>query len=167
MRFQIFTRSTINTNERYIDIDRKTLCCVSGDLLPFIRLENSHQVGKRLIYIVMYYCSIIMVVHFVGIEKLKDSLQTCKIISLPKDMLWQTFFVKVFHGIIGISFSPWRPIHRKEDLPLFLWSLWRFRSLLLQETHIAIIEIRLCAHLIPLVAILEMHIELFVFRAII
>ena len=87
LRFQIFTRSTTNTNERYIDIDPKTLCCVSGDLLPFIRLENSHQVGKRLIYIVMYYCSIIMVVHFVGIEKLKDSLQTCKIISLPKDML--------------------------------------------------------------------------------
>ena len=115
MRFQIFTRSTTNTNERYIDIDRKTLCCVSGDLLPFIRLENSHQVGKRLIYIVMYYCSIIMVVHFVGIEKLKDSLQTCKIISLPKDMLWQTFFVKVFHGIIGISFSSWRPIHRKKN----------------------------------------------------
>ena len=87
LRFQIFTRSTTNTNVRYIDIDPKTLCCISGDLLPFIRLENSHQVGKRLIYIVMYYCSIIMVVHFVGIEKLKDSLQTCKIISLPKDML--------------------------------------------------------------------------------
>ena len=84
LRFQIFTRSTTNTNERYIDIDPKTLCCISGDLLPFIRLENSHQVGKRLI---VYHRSIIMVVHFVGIENLKDSLQTCKIISLPKDML--------------------------------------------------------------------------------
>ena len=122
LRFQIFTRSTTNTNERYIDIDPKTLCRVSGDLLPFIRLENSHQVGKRLIYIVMYYCSIIMVVHFVGIEKLKDSLQTCKIISLPKDMLWQTFFMKVFPGIIGISLLSWIPMHRKTDLPLSVWN---------------------------------------------
>lgn len=61
--------------------------------------------------------------------------------------------------------TPLKRVNFEEDLPYFLWSLWHFRSLLLQETHIAIIEIRLRAHLIPLVAILEMHIELFVFRA--
>ena len=92
-----------------------TLCCVSGDLLPFSKARKLSPGGKRLI---VYCCSIIMVVHFAGIEKLKDSLQTCKIISLPKDMLWQTFFMKVFPGIIGISFLSWIPMHRKPDLPL-------------------------------------------------